>query len=67
MVLPYQAWMLQRLLPVLDACTATEAGESAIHALLEPWPGHERFLDLERALRGCRLRKDGGRLFAEEG
>lgn len=67
MVLPYQAWMLQRLVPVLDACTATEAGESAIHALLEPWPGHERFLDLERSLRGCRLRKDGGRLFAEEG
>ena len=45
---------------------SSEAGGAVIRTLLERWAGHERFLDPERVLRGCRLRKEGGRLFADD-
>jgi glutathione S-transferase len=66
MVVPYQIWMLGRLLPVLDECRASAKGRAAIESLLAPFPGSERFLELERALRGCRLRKEGGLLYSVE-
>ncbi|MFP6664051.1 MAG: glutathione S-transferase family protein [Deltaproteobacteria bacterium] len=64
MVVPYQIWMLGRLLPILAQCRASEGGATAIENLLAPFPGAERFLELERALRGCRLRKEGGLLYS---
>lgn len=66
MVIPYQSWMLQRLLPVLEACVATPAARISIETMLKDFPGHRNFLELERALRGCRIRKEGGLLFSEE-
>ena len=66
MVIPYQSWMLQRLLPVLEACVATPAGRISVETMLQDFPGHRNFLELERALRGCRIRKKGGLLFSEE-
>jgi glutathione S-transferase len=64
MVVPYQIWMLGRLLPILDECRASAEAAAAIDSLLGDFPGAERFCELERALRGCRLRKEGGLLYS---
>jgi len=64
MVMPYQAWMLQRLVPVVESCTSDPVRRHAIEEMLGSFPGNRQFLDLERSLRGCRIRKDGGRLFS---
>ena len=64
MVLPYQAWMLQRLCPVIEACTEGEGSRRAVEEMLGGFAGHRQFLELERSLRGCHIRKVGGRLYS---
>ena len=67
MVIPYQIWMLQRIAAVLAACTETAPGRAAIEGLLDRFDGGRELLDLESRLAGCRVRKEGGRLFSEAG
>lgn len=63
MVVPYHVWMLQRLAAVLAACTASDAGRAAIDSLLAETGGASLY-DLDAKLEGCRVRKEGGRLFS---
>ncbi|MGI9432729.1 MAG: glutathione S-transferase N-terminal domain-containing protein [Myxococcota bacterium] len=65
MVVPYQMWMLQRLERVLSACTASEPGRAAVEDLLGQFSGGAELLELDERLAGCRVRKEGARLFAE--
>jgi glutathione S-transferase len=64
MVIPYQIWMLQRLERVLAACTSRPAGRAAVEALLGGFDGGAELLRLGELLAGCRLRKEGGRLYS---
>ena len=64
MVVPYQIWMLQRLEGVLDACVASESGRAATEAFLADFAWGPELLELDSMLAGCRVRKDGGRLFS---
>jgi hypothetical protein len=58
--------MLQRIEAVLRECTATPAGSKAVEALLDVFPNGRALLGLGARLAGCRVRKQGGRLFACE-
>jgi hypothetical protein len=64
MVVPYQVWMLQRLADALRECTATADGRAAVEALLVPFEGGTDLLALDSLLDGCRVRKEGGRLYS---
>jgi hypothetical protein len=64
MVIPYQMWMLARVERVLAACTADAAGRAAVEELLAGFAGSPELLELGRILAGCRVRKEGGRLFS---
>jgi glutathione S-transferase len=66
MVVPYQIWMLQRLERVLAKCTASDAGRTAVNQLLGTFPAGSELLELRERLAGCRVRKEGARLFAEK-
>ena len=59
MVLPYHVWMLQRL---ADAMRGAPRAELA--AFLRRFPKGEEVLGLDALLAGCRVRKQGGRIFA---
>lgn len=67
MVVPYQIWMLQRLAAVLATCTASAPGRAAVEGLLDRFAGGRELLGLDSLLAGCRIRKEGGRLFSEVG
>jgi len=64
MVIPYQIWMLERVERALAACTADAAGRASVEALLAGFEGGPELLELDRLLAGCRIRKQGGRLFS---
>jgi glutathione S-transferase len=64
MLVPYQVWMLQRLAAELERCTAPVAGRAAIESLLQRFPRGPELLQLDSLLSGCRVRKDGGRLYS---
>jgi hypothetical protein len=66
MVTAIHVWMLQRVADALRECTATPAGGKAIEALLGALPNGRALLGLGARLAGCRVRKQGGRLFACE-
>jgi len=63
MVVPYQVWMLQRLAAVLDGLRSDE--RAAVGRFLAGFAGGGELLDLDRRLAGCRVRKQGARLYAE--
>jgi glutathione S-transferase len=64
MVTGYHVWMLQRLADVLRQCREDPTGRAAVDALLAAFANGPDLLDLEHRLRGCRVRKEGGRIFA---
>jgi glutathione S-transferase len=64
MVVPYQIWMLGRLERVLGTCMASPSGATAVETLLAGLPHGSELLDLAGMLDGCRVRKEGGRLFS---
>ncbi len=64
MVVPYQTWMLQRLLGVLERCTASEAGRSAVQDLLAGFERGPELLGLGELLGDLRVRKAGARLYS---
>ena len=63
MVTAIHTWMLQRIADVLRECTATPAGRGAIESLLDALPNGRALLGLDALLAGCRVRKEGGRIF----
>ena len=65
MVTAHHAWRLQRIAHTLASCTPE--GRDSVGKLLAHFPGGERLLEVDRALAGCRLRKEGGRLFSISG
>ena len=59
MVVPYQMWMLDRIeREMADANTKT------LSDWLKRFESGAEILELGTRLEGCRLRKDGGRLFS---
>ena len=66
MVTAIHTWMLQRIADVLRECTATRPGRGAIEGLLDAFPNGRALLGLDARLAGCRVRKQGGRIFACE-
>lgn len=64
MVVPYQVWMLGRLLRVLDVATATPSGRRSVEAMLAGIGGSD-LLSLPDRIAGCRVRKQGARLYAD--
>jgi glutathione S-transferase len=64
MVIPYQIWMLQRLEEVLGRCSASEGARQALSAFFEGFEGGAELLELEGVLAGCRVRKEGARLYS---
>ncbi len=64
MVVPYQMWMLGRLAGVLARCVETAAGREAVSTLLAAFPRGPELLELDRLLEGCRVRKEGARLYS---
>jgi len=67
MVAPYQVWMLQRVEGAIKRCTASDAGRREIAALLGRFDRGPELLELGERLVGCRVRKEGGRLFSIPG
>jgi hypothetical protein len=65
MVVPYQIWMLQRVEQALSACVASGTGRASIEALLAGFARGPELLELDALLAGCRVRKEGARLFSE--
>jgi glutathione S-transferase len=63
MVVPYQVWMLQRLADVLRECTEG-LGRQSIDRFLKPFDRGSELLELDALLKGCRVRKEGGRLYS---
>jgi hypothetical protein len=64
--MPYQLWMLQRVERVIAECVAGDAGRSAIESFLDDFDGGPELLGLETLLTGCRIRKEGARLFSAD-
>jgi glutathione S-transferase len=64
MVTAIHAWMLQRIERELDACRETPGGRASVEAFLAEIPNGRALLGLSQALDGCRVRKEGGRIFA---
>jgi hypothetical protein len=64
MVTPYHVWMLQRLAAVVNDATANAAGRQSVTRWLDDFPRGGELLELDERLRGCRVRKEGARLFS---
>ncbi len=65
MVVPYHLWMLQRIADVVRAGNAAPGGRATLEQFLRPFVDGPAILDLDARLAGCRVRKDGGRIFSE--
>ncbi len=65
MVTAIHAWMLQRIADALRECRRTPEGRAAVDSLLADLPNGEALLGLDEALSGCRVRKEGGRIFQD--
>ena len=64
MVAPIHVWMLERLARVLGDATASPEGRASVEKWLSAFPRGAELLELDEMLAGCRVRKEGARLFA---
>ena len=64
MVAPIHVWKLQRVAAALDEATATDAGRERIESWLAGFENGRELLGLSQRLQGCRVRKQGARLFS---
>jgi glutathione S-transferase len=64
MVIPYQIWMLQRLAAAIARSSDSPASRAALADFLGRFEGGAELLALETRLAGCRVRKQGARLFS---
>ena len=64
MVVPYQVWMLGRIASVLDPIRAEPGAWASLERFLAPFEGGAELLALDSLLAGCRIRKEGARLFS---
>lgn len=67
MVVPYQIWMLGRIESAMADAFAEPRARAALTAMLDAHPGGRDFMELSRHLDGCRVRKEGARLYSVEG
>ena len=65
MVVPYQMWMLRRIDEAISPCIEARGSRTALESLLSRFSGGSELLSLETLLDGCRVRKEGARLFSE--
>ncbi len=65
MAVPIQVWKLQRVASALGEATATNAGRMRVEAWLGGFRDGRELLELSQRLQGCRVRKEGARLFSE--
>ena len=64
MVIPYQMWMLGRLLEVLEAATAESGARTRVQDWLGQFEGGRELLDLGTLLSGCRVEKRDAQLYS---
>ena len=64
MVVPYQLWMLGRIERAMAPALSGSETRASLDAMLERWPDGRDLLDLAACLEGCRIRKQGARLFS---
>jgi len=64
MVVPYQMWMLGRIEEAMAPALAHPEGRNALETLVGDFNGGDEILDLAKRLDGCRVRKEGARLFS---
>ncbi len=64
MVVPYQVWMLQRLADAVARSSADDASHGALAAFFSKFEGGSEMLGLNALLEGCRVRKEGARLYS---
>jgi hypothetical protein len=64
MVVPYQFWMLDRIERAIRPALADPASRRTLAGWLGRFRDGEALLDLDRFLEGCRIRKEGARLYA---
>jgi glutathione S-transferase len=64
MVVPYQFWMLDRIERAIRPALADPASRRTLAGWLGRFRDGEALLDLDRFLDGCRIRKEGARLYA---
>ena len=65
MVIPYQIWMLERLEKAIDRACSTSTGRQALGDFLGQWSEGPELMALSQCLEGCRVRKEGARLFSQ--
>ena len=64
MVVPYQIWMLQRIEEAMAPALARPDARSGLESLVSGFRDGTEILDLGSRLDGCRVRKEGARLFS---
>ena len=64
MVVPYQMWMLQRIEGAMAPCMEDAVTRRAVDDFVLRLDGSEGWASLGAHLEGCRLRKEGARLFS---
>ena len=60
MVIANQMWMLQRMLPVIKACTSKET----VREWMKIFQNAEEVLNLKEIIGGFKIEKRGGKLFS---
>ena len=61
MVVPYQMWMLERIEQAMS-----NSNRQTLSSWLDQFESGREILELESRLKGCRVRKYGGRLFSRQ-
>ena len=64
MVVPYQMWMLQRLESAIARVCEDPGSRDSLADWLGTFPGGRELLELDALLAGCRVRKEGARLYS---
>jgi hypothetical protein len=67
MVVPYQVWMLGRLSAALVECTRDAPGRTSVSDWLDRFERGPELLSLAERLSGCRVHREGSRVFSEAG
>ena len=64
MVIPYQFWMLERIAKAMAPALDGPESRSALAEFLKSFPDGSSLMALDEWLEGCRVRKDGARLYS---
>jgi hypothetical protein len=64
MLIPYQIWMLQRMADALAPARTDSAARESLESFLAQFEAGLDLLELDALLAGCRVRKEGARLYS---